>query len=154
MWPTIQRGSQRSICGLPFRIASLAALLAPLGLPSAKADVDFTRDIQPILSEKCFRCHGPDEEARTSGLRLDEYAGAVQERRGKRPIAPGAPTASELIARIKTDDPARRMPLGGDRLAEEQIKLFEEWISAGAKYERNWAYEVGIIRDNAQEHPV
>ena len=116
-------------------------LLAPLALPGAATDVDFTRDIRPILSEKCFRCHGPDEEARASGLRLDEYAGAVEERSGRRAIAPGVPEASELIARIKADDPARRMPLGGDRLAEGQIELLEEWIVAGARYERHWAYE-------------
>lgn len=116
-------------------------LLAPLALPGAAADIDFTRDIRPILSERCFSCHGPDAEARASGLRLDEYAGAVEERAGRRAIAPGAPGASELIARIKADDPARRMPLGGDPLAEGQIKLLEEWILAGARYERHWAYE-------------
>ena len=116
-------------------------LLAPFALPAAAADVDFTRDIRPILSERCFSCHGPDEEVRASGLRLDEYAGAVEERAGRRAIAPGAPGASELIARIKADDPGRRMPLGGDRLAEGQIKLLEEWILAGARYERHWAYE-------------
>ena len=118
-----------------------AALLAALAPQGAEADVDFTRDIRPILSEKCLRCHGPDELARTSGLRLDEYAGAVEDRAGKGAIVPGAPAASELIARIKTDDPARRMPLGGERLAEGQIKLLEEWIASGAKYERHWAYE-------------
>ncbi len=126
---------------LSLRLALFAVLLAPLALPGATADVDFTRDIRPVLSESCFRCHGPDEQARAGGLRLDEYAGAVEERGGKRAIAPGAPAASELIARIKTDDPARRMPLGGDRLAEGQIKLLEAWISAGAKYERHWAYQ-------------
>ena len=110
-------------------------------LPCAETGVDFTRDIRPILSEKCFRCHGPDEEARLGGLRLDEHAGAVEERAGRKAIAPGAPEASELIARIKTDDPVRRMPLGGDPLTEGQISLLEAWISAGAKYERHWAYE-------------
>ena len=123
-----------------FQIA-VAVLLAPTSLLGAAAEVNFTNDIRPILSEQCFQCHGPDEEARTSGLRLDESAGAVEERGGKRAISPGAPAASELIARIKSDDPARRMPLGGERLTDEQIKLLEEWISAGAKYERHWSYE-------------
>ena len=122
------------------RIASRAALLASLALPGARADVDFTRDIRPILAESCFRCHGPDEQTRAGGLRLDEHDGAVEERRGTRAIAPGDPASSELIARIKTDNPARRMPLGSDPLAEDQVKLLEEWISAGAKYERHWAY--------------
>ena len=141
MWPGTERSRESSGACLSLGTASLALLLAPSALPGAAADVDFTRDIRPILSERCFRCHGPDEEARTSGLRLDEYAGAVEERAGRRAIAPGAPEASELIARIKADDPARRMPLGGDRLAEGQIKLLEEWILAGARYERHWAYE-------------
>ncbi len=123
------------------RVALAGALLASLALRGASADVDFTRDIRPILAESCFQCHGPDEQARASGLRLDEYSGAVEERAGKRAIVPGDPRASELIERITTDDPARRMPLGGDRLADRQIKLLDEWISAGAKYERHWAYE-------------
>ena len=141
MEPWIQRVNQSGMGSLSFRAALLAVLLAALAPPGARADVDFTRDIRPILSEQCFRCHGPDEMARASGLRLDEYAGAVEDRQGKSAIVPGAPAASELIARIKTDDPARRMPFGGDRLAEGQIKLLEEWISTGAKYESHWAYE-------------
>ncbi len=123
------------------RVALVVVALAPLALLGASADVNYSRDIRPILSERCFRCHGPDEEVRANGLRLDEYAGAVGVREGKRAIAPGSPGASELIARIKTDDPVRRMPLGGDRLTEGQIKLLEAWISSGAKYERHWAYE-------------
>lgn len=126
---------------LAFRIAWLAALPVLGAVPDAKADIDFTRDIRPILAERCFRCHGPDEGARASGLRLDEYAAAVEERGSRRAIDPGAPAASELIARIKSDDPSRRMPLGGDRLDARQIELLEEWIAAGAEYERHWAYQ-------------
>ena len=123
------------------RLAGLAALLAPSGIPDDRTTVDFSLDIRPILSERCFSCHGPDEQARAIGLRLDEYAGAVQERRGKRAIEPGAPQASELIARVKSEDPVRRMPLGGEPLDDGQIKLLEQWIAAGANYERHWAYE-------------
>ncbi len=141
MRATIQRIIQSGIGSLSLRAPLFAALLVAVAPPGAKADVDFTRDIRPILSEECLSCHGPDEAARTSGLRLDEYAGAINDRDGKSAIVPGSPAASELITRIKTDDPARRMPLGGDRLTEGQIKLLEEWISAGAKYERHWAYE-------------
>lgn len=126
---------------LPFRTAFLAALPVLGTLPGAKAEIDFTRDIRPILAERCFRCHGPDEGARASGLRLDEYAAAVEERGGQRAIEPGAPAASDLIARIKSDDPSRRMPLGGDRLDARQIELLEDWIAAGAAYERHWAYQ-------------
>ena len=141
MWSTTQRGRRSSPDRWPFRVALLAVLQAPLAPAGASVDINFTRDIGPILAERCFSCHGPDEEARASGLRLDEYAGATEERGGRRAIAPGAPAASELMARIRTDDPARRMPLGRDPLSEGQIQLLEEWISSGAKYERHWAYE-------------
>ena len=136
-----RRGQPYNLRSPAHLAAVFAALLAPVALPGAEVDVNFTRDIRPILSERCFQCHGPDEQTRASGLRLDEHAGAIAEREGKRAIAPGAPAASELIARIRTDDPVRRMPLGGDRLEEGQIELLEAWISAGAKYQRHWAYE-------------
>ncbi len=126
--------------GSCFRPQLAAVVLAVLVGPDARAAVDFTRDIQPILSERCFQCHGPDEAARAGDLRLDEYAGAVADRDGKQAIAPGSPSASGLIARIKTEDPAQRMPLGGDRLSDEQIGLLEAWIAEGAKYDRHWAY--------------
>lgn len=126
---------------LPTPVALFATILTLAGLPTAKAEVDFARDIRPLLSEKCFACHGPDEDARAGGLALDEFSSATGERAGKRAITPGDPTASELIARIKTEDPIRRMPLGGEPLDEAQIKLLEEWISEGAEYKRHWAYE-------------
>ena len=125
----------------PRRFAALAVLLAPLSLSAADGGVDFSRDIRPILSENCFRCHGPDEGARAAGLRLDESAAAVAERNGRRAIAPGSPATSELLARVASDDPARRMPLGGDRLTDEQVELLKAWISGGAKYASHWAYE-------------
>ena len=126
----------------PFaRLVFYAALLAPLSVPFAEAGVDFSLDIRPLLAEQCFRCHGPDEGTRASGLRLDVYSGAIQERDGIRAVTPGSPETSELIARVRADNPARRMPLGGDPLSEQQIRLLEEWISEGAEYQRHWAYE-------------
>ena len=125
---------------LAARAAVLVVCLASLILPDASAQVDFARDIRPILSERCFRCHGPDEAARAGGLRLDEYDGAVEERDGKRAVTPGAPGKSDLIARIKTEDASRRMPLGGDALTSDQIELLEEWVASGAEYQRHWAY--------------
>ena len=126
---------------LPTPVALFGTILILAGLPTAKAEVDFTRDIRPLLSGKCFACHGPDEDARAGGLGLDEFSAATQERNGKRAITPGQPAASELIARVKADDAMRRMPLGGEALEEAQIKLLEEWISEGAEYKRHWAYE-------------
>ncbi|MDE0265094.1 MAG: PSD1 and planctomycete cytochrome C domain-containing protein, partial [Bryobacterales bacterium] len=126
---------------MPTPFALFATMLTLVALPKAQAEVDFTRDIRPLLSEMCFACHGPDEDARAGGLRLDEFSSATHERAGKRAITPGDPTASELIARTKTDDPIRRMPLGGEALDEAQIKLLEQWISEGAEYKRHWAYE-------------
>ena len=134
-----------SIC---LRVVLVAALLAG---PAYGAEVDFDRDVRPILSARCFSCHGPDEAARAGGLRLDERDGAVAARDNGRAIAPGDPAASVLTERVRTDDPARRMPLGGDRLPEAEIQLLEDWISAGAEYEGHWAYQ---RPDRPQPPPV
>ena len=70
----------------------------------------FNRDIRPILSDKCFRCHGPDAAHRQAGLRLDRREDAVHETGTCRPIAPGKPEHSEVYRRITADDPSERMP--------------------------------------------
>ncbi|MEO1528880.1 MAG: PSD1 and planctomycete cytochrome C domain-containing protein [Planctomycetota bacterium] len=100
-------------------------------------EVSFTRDIRPILSDRCFKCHGPDANAREADLRLDESRGALD----SGAIIPGAPDESSLIERTTTDDPDLRMPPDGEPLTAEQIGVLRDWISAGAKYERHWAYE-------------
>ena len=121
----------------------LAVGLLLMSLP-AEDKIDFNTQIRPILSSKCFNCHGPDAEARKGGskkkggLRLDNGHGAFD----GEIIVPGKPEKSSLTALIKTDDEDDIMPPDGkgERLKEKEIKLLEEWIRQGAKYDRHWSY--------------
>ncbi len=108
--------------------------------------VSYNFDIRPILSDKCFSCHGPDANKRAAQLRLDiaEYAYApLKETKGAYAIVPGKPAQSELFKRISSKDTAYMMPspeshLGA--LSEQEIALFKKWIEQGAKYETHWAF--------------
>jgi len=132
-----------------------ALLLAGLSLVASGADVyagkpsstsaaiDFRRDIRPILSEKCFSCHGPDKAAREADLRLDVQAAAFAERNGHRAIVPGHPEQSELIRRVTTADADERMPPADStkkRLTLRQIAMLRRWIKQGARWEKHWAF--------------
>jgi hypothetical protein len=101
------------------------------------ASPDFDRDIRPILSDKCFKCHGPDTEARQAELRLDTREGAIQS-----VIVPGKPNESELIARITSDDPDVHMPPPESKLAltAAEIEAIRRWIAAGAEYTEHWSF--------------
>lgn len=119
----------------------LSTVLALFGVASPLArgwadEVNFTRDVRPILSGRCFKCHGPDANARDADLRLDRREDAVE----FAAIAPGAPDESSLIERISSSDPDLRMPPTGKALTADEIDLLREWIQAGANYERHWAY--------------
>ena len=124
------------MAGLVAASASLAADQAP----------SFTRDIKGLLSNRCVRCHGPDAGSRhgggDGGLRLDTFAGATADLGGHAAIVPGRPDASEIIARITSDDPDLVMPPpdAGERLPAKQVELLKRWIAAGATYEPHWAY--------------
>ncbi|KAA5544661.1 DUF1553 domain-containing protein [Roseiconus nitratireducens] len=98
--------------------------------------IDFDSDVRPILSDACFHCHGPDEEARQAGLRLDiaDQAATV--------IEPGDAAASELVARITSADSDLRMPPpdSGKELSAEQIETLRQWVQQGAAFESHWAF--------------
>src|SRR6266576_4408409 len=88
--------------------------------------VEFNRDIRPILSERCYTCHGPDESKRKSKLRLDTEAGAKSDLGGHFAILPGNAANSELIQRVTSQDLGRRMPpqyAGASRLTDREIEL-------------------------------
>lgn len=109
----------------------------------ADEGVDFNRDVRPILSSKCLLCHGPDEEARKAGLRLDQRAGALAElTSGNAAVVPGESGTSELIARITTDNEDQRMPPAdtGEKLSAKQIDILNRWVNQGAEYSKHWAY--------------
>jgi hypothetical protein len=106
--------------------------------------ISFNNDIRPILSDNCFACHGPDNANRQAGLRLDTAEQATAElESGSRAVVPEDVAASELVARIISDDPDSVMPppeakIG--RLTEQQVELLKQWIAEGAKYEPHWAF--------------
>ena len=110
--------------------------------------VSYNFNIRPILSDKCFKCHGPDANKREAGLRLDipENAYApLKETKGAFAIVRGKPELSELIKRVSSDDTSFLMPplnthLGS--LNKYEIALFTKWIAQGAKYETHWAFDI------------
>ncbi len=107
------------------------------------AEIDYAREIQPILSEHCFHCHGPDENTREADLRLDTHEGAIA-KSDKHAIAivPGDPDASELIRRVTTQDPDDIMPPPDQHkpVSDAQVKVLREWIKQGAPYSQHWAF--------------
>lgn len=111
-----------------------AALLS--GAAARSADVSFNRDIRPILSDKCFACHGPDARAREAELRLDVRAEAL------RVLAPGRPDESELLARVTASDPDVVMPpqKTHKRITPREAQRLRDWIAAGAEYEPHWSF--------------
>jgi hypothetical protein len=117
----------------------LVLLLAPQ-LAAADKDVDFNLKIRPILSENCFKCHGPDENARQAELRLDREE-AVFADPGRSILVRGKPGRSELVRRIMNPDPDERMPPADSNksLTKEQKLLLVRWIRQGARYQRHWS---------------
>jgi hypothetical protein len=115
--------------------------------------MSYNTDIRPVLSDKCFLCHGPDEGTREAGLRLDirEHAIAPLEGHTDRyAIVPGDPGQSDMIRRISSDDPAIMMPLPEShlgRLTTEEIDKIKKWISQGAVYEPHWAFIPPVKQD-------
>ena len=109
---------------------------------AAEEPPSFNRDVRPILSAKCFNCHGPDEESREAELRLDSFAEATRALEGNHAVVPGKPDESELFARITTDDEDLLMPPADSNktLTAKEIAILKRWIATGAKYEQHWAY--------------
>ena len=99
-------------------------------------EVDFNRDVRPILSQNCYVCHGPDKEHRKAKLRLDTEEGF------KKVFSINDPTDSEIIHRIISHDPDEVMPTpeSGQSLNDEEIKILTQWVKEGGKYSKPWAY--------------
>jgi len=125
-------------CHLPFFLLACAA--SPL---AAANDVQFNRDIRPILAETCFHCHGPDPGTRKAGLRLDTEAGFFASRDKTGPtIVKGQPDKSPLYQRLTTTDEDDIMPPRKEHkdLKPEQIALFKKWIEQGAQWQPHWSF--------------
>ncbi|MES2790898.1 MAG: DUF1553 domain-containing protein [Planctomycetota bacterium] len=108
----------------------------------AETPVDFSRDILPILSDKCYHCHGPDEPSRKAELRLDTKAGAFRVHDGSAVIIPGKSADSELMIRVLSTDPEEVMPpkSANRDLSPQQKDLLKRWIDQGAKWGTHWAF--------------
>jgi len=107
------------------------------------AEVRFNRDIRPIMAETCFRCHGPDKNARMANMRLDIRAEALKPAGdGAIPIVPGDPEKSAIIQRIFAKG-ARTMPPAyiHKELTAAQKETIKQWVAEGAKYEGHWAFQ-------------
>lgn len=122
-------------------LAAWAALISdsvPLSSVFAEEPVDFGRDIRQILSDKCFLCHGPDEDTREADLRLDHRDAAIE----FGAFEPGNADDSEAWTRINSDDPDLVMPppATGKQITADERALIRAWINQGAEYSEHWAY--------------
>src|SRR5437868_4107950 len=119
-----------------------AALILLASFVVSRAEVDFNRDIQPILAENCYHCHGPDGNARKAELRLDRKEGAFRTKDDITPVVPGNLAKSELITRIFSKDPDEMMPTPKShrRLSEAQKQTLKRWVEEGAKWGEHWAF--------------
>jgi hypothetical protein len=108
--------------------------------------ISYNFNIRPILSDKCYKCHGPDAGKRQAGLRLDRAESAfkaLKDNPGAHVLVPGSPQMSELFRRISTNDTSEIMPPANSnlkRLTPQEVKLIEKWIKQGAKFEKHWAF--------------
>ena len=148
-------------------LAALACLLLGCGpdLPDGVVEaartlpeqVDFNQHIRPILSDRCWSCHGPDRAARKAGLRLDteEAAFATLTASGRTPIVAGKPNRSELVHRILSEDPEIVMPTPESKLtlSDRERALLVRWIEQGASWKDHWAF-LPVEKVKIPENPV
>ena len=128
------KSKMKSLVGILILVPTLHAKDEPL---------NFSRDIRPILSAKCFSCHGPDTEERDADYRLDTKDGAFADLGGYFGIVPGKPEDSEVVYRITTDDLDDLMPPPKHKnpLTKEEASLLVRWVKEGAPYADHWAFE-------------
>ncbi len=132
---------------MKFKFSASPIIRAPFLLLAsclaAAAQIDYATQIQPILSENCFHCHGPDENTREAGLRLDSHEGATaKSEEHALAIVVGDPDASELMNRILNKDPDEVMPPPDQHkpVSEAEAALLKKWIKEGAPYSKHWAF--------------
>ncbi|MCA9257742.1 MAG: DUF1549 domain-containing protein, partial [Planctomycetales bacterium] len=136
-----------AIFGTSGRLAAALTLALTAGTQLASGEPsgepNYARDVRPILTDKCYQCHGPDEGSREAGLRFDQQEATFAElESGARAIVPHDPEASELLTRIETDDADLQMPPpdAEKQLTDAERQTLRAWIAAGAPWERHWAF--------------
>ena len=106
--------------------------------------MDYNDDVRPILSDRCYSCHGPDEGQRQAGLRLDQEEGALAPLAGGgRAIVRGEPSESAILQRVSSSDPVFRMPpsyMGHEPLGADEISVLRRWIEQGAEWQGHWSF--------------
>ena len=124
----------------------------------AYGNIDFNSQIKSLLSNKCVACHGPDDQHREAGLRLDTFEGATRDMGGYAAIVPGNPEDSEILFRVTLPkgDEEHMPPKGkGQPLTKEEVALLTEWIKQGAEYDKHWSYKEAVRPEvPANVHPV
>ncbi|WP_345318724.1 DUF1553 domain-containing protein [Novipirellula rosea] len=143
MLPTTKSATRSAHRRLVRLATAFSFAIAGFAFPAKADEVEFNRDIRPIFSDTCFKCHGPDANTREAGLRLDQREAAVEDLGGYAAIVPGNADESDAVARIESDDPELRMPPpdSGLVLTADQRLRVRQWIDQGAKYQRHWAFE-------------
>ncbi len=131
----------KNISGWLARFGVVAAVSAATVSPAA-GRIDYSLEIQPVLSRNCFACHGPDAHDRQAKLRLDSFPEATAKREGQPAIAPEQPDNSALLERINHSDVDERMPPAdtGKTLSAKEKHLLRTWIEQGADYAGHWAF--------------
>lgn len=127
----------RRVC---FFASPLLLLSNALTVWAESVDISFNRDIRPLLADRCFHCHGPDEEDRQADLRLDLVD---PDGRTVEVLSPGSVDRSEVIKRLTATDPDQVMPPPDSHkkpLTESEVALFRQWVEQGAEYEEYWAF--------------
>jgi hypothetical protein len=134
----------------PRRTRASRRLLALLGVVSsavAAEQIDFNRQIRPILADACFHCHGPDAASREAKLRLDERDGLYRVREGVAVVVAGKPEESELLHRIVSshEDEVMPPPRAARQLKPEEKDLLRRWVAAGAPWGRHWSFSPPVV---------
>lgn len=123
-----------------FLLSVFAALICTPAASATPKQVDFQKQIQPILAKKCYACHGPDETEGGVSFTSREAAMAETEA-GNHAIVAGDVESSSMIERILTDDDSEKMPPDGDPVTKEELALISAWIQQGADWQKHWAFE-------------
>ena len=154
-WLSAPGRPRASLCSLS--VSLLLGLMA--GEAHAESKLAFNRDIRPILSDKCFFCHGPDAKKREAGLRLDTAEGASV----KSAIVPGSPEKSKILSRITSQDPEEHMPPPKSKLPSltpTEVETLRRWIAEGATFEAHWSFiplrdnPIPAVEPGESRHPV
>ncbi|MGE5191667.1 MAG: DUF1549 domain-containing protein, partial [Deltaproteobacteria bacterium] len=132
-----------AFAGILLGLAGMAGWCGRAAAQENLPPVDFNREVRAILSKNCYACHGPDDDHRKAGLRLDRRDSALKTlESGARAVVPGKIDDSELIARVTSTDPGERMPPknSGRELSDSEISLLQRWIAEGASYAEHWSF--------------